>query len=293
MDLLQLKYFQAVARLEHMTRAAGKLHIAQPSLSKSIARLEDELGVPLFDRTSRQIKLNPYGKAFLQNVDKIFIQLDDGKRQLQDMKGDYDQTIRLTFNNMYPFASLIREYLDLYPDTKFHQTIGSFRQTRQQLQDGEIDLCITSTPLTGEGIKCIPLFSEEIFLVVPQGHKFAKRKSISLIEAANEPFISLKEDFGIRDLTEKLCLRAGFIPNIIFESQIAINIPDMVSANLGIALMPILKPEAYSERAFACLHIDDIDAYRTTALSYLEGHYLSASVLQFENFVINRYKKFR
>lgn len=117
-----------------------------------------------------------------------------------------------------------------------------------------------------------------------------QREKHFLIEAANEPFISLKEDFGIRDLTEKLCLRAGFIPNIIFESQIAINIPDMVSANLGIALMPILKPEAYSERAFACLHIDDIDAYRTTALSYLEGHYLSASVLQFENFVINRYK---
>lgn len=289
MDFLQLKYFQTVARCEHMTHAAGELHIAQPSLSKSITRLEEELGVSLFDRTSRQIKLNQYGKVFLQNVDKIFAQLDDGIRQLHDMKDNENQTIRLSFNNMYPFARLIKEYLSLYPNTKFHQTIGSFKEMQHQLENSEVDLCISSPPLTGDGIECITLFSEEIFLVVPHDHRFSQRKSISLIEAANEEFISLKEGFGIRDLTERLCLQAGFAPNIIFESQVAINIPDMVNANLGVALLPMLGWEKNIEKNSVWLHIDDIEASRITALSYLKGRYLSSAVLKFKDFAIKKY----
>ncbi len=73
MELLQLKYFQTVARLEHMTKAAEELHIAQPSLSKTIARLEKDLGVPLFDRQGRQITLNSFGKVFLKRVERIFM----------------------------------------------------------------------------------------------------------------------------------------------------------------------------------------------------------------------------
>jgi DNA-binding transcriptional LysR family regulator len=85
MDLLQLKYFQTVARSEHMTRAAEELHISQPSLSKVISNLEEDLGVPLFERIGRQIKLSHFGKAFLSRVERIFLELEDGKRELSDM----------------------------------------------------------------------------------------------------------------------------------------------------------------------------------------------------------------
>lgn len=85
MELLQLKYFQTVARLEHMTKAAEELHIAQPSLSKTIARLEKDLGVPLFDRQGRQITLNPFGKVFLKRVERIFHELSEGEREIKDL----------------------------------------------------------------------------------------------------------------------------------------------------------------------------------------------------------------
>src|SRR5438309_3725141 len=87
MDLLQLKYFQTVARLEHMTQAARQLEIAQPSLSQTIARLEEELGVPLFDRQGRQIRLNQFGRTFLRRVERIFAELEDGRRELADLAG--------------------------------------------------------------------------------------------------------------------------------------------------------------------------------------------------------------
>ncbi|MPM99892.1 HTH-type transcriptional regulator GltC [bioreactor metagenome] len=161
---------------------------------------------------------------------------------------------------------------------------------QQQLQNSQVDLCISSPPLTGDGIEYITLFSEEIFLVVPYDHRFSQRKSISLIEAADEEFISLKEGFGIRDLTERLCLQAGFAPNIIFESQVAINIPDMVKSNLGVALLPMLGWEKNIERTSVWLHIDDIEASRITALSYLKDRYLSSSALKFKDFAIKKYE---
>ncbi|EST51510.1 LysR family transcriptional regulator [Brevibacillus panacihumi W25] len=87
MDLLQLKYFQVVARLEHMTRAAEELHISQPSLSKMISRLEKHLGVPLFDRHGKQIRLNRFGKIFLNRVDRVFAELEEGQYELADLTG--------------------------------------------------------------------------------------------------------------------------------------------------------------------------------------------------------------
>ena len=85
MDLQQLKYFQTIARLEHVSRAAEELYVAQPSLSRAIARLEEELGVPLFDRQGRHIQLNHLGRAFLKYVEEAFDKLEEGKREVEDL----------------------------------------------------------------------------------------------------------------------------------------------------------------------------------------------------------------
>ncbi|GHO57601.1 hypothetical protein KSB_60760 [Ktedonobacter robiniae] len=87
MDLLQLRYFRVVARREHMTKAAEELCIAQPSLSKTIRRLEKEIGVPLFDRQERSLQLNQFGKAFLEHIEAMFSELEEGQRKVQDMAG--------------------------------------------------------------------------------------------------------------------------------------------------------------------------------------------------------------
>lgn len=277
MDLLQLKYFQTVARHEHMTRAAAELYIAQPSLSKVISRLEEDLGVSLFDRKSRQIKLNAYGEAFLKRVNRIFLELDDAKRELADLSGNEDRTITMAINNLYPISKMLRGFIERYPamNTCFRQTMGSTEEMRLQLLSGEVDFCVSSPPIQGDNIECIHLFSEEIYLLVPHGHKFSNRRNIDLIEAIDEPFISLKSGFGIRDLTEQLCMLSGFKPRIVFESEVALNLIDMVNCNMGIALLPILDWDDLPDNIPVPLHINNPTCSRATALSYLKGHYLT------------------
>jgi DNA-binding transcriptional LysR family regulator len=291
MDLLQLEYFRTVAKYEHMTRAAEELHIAQPTLSKVIARLEEDLGVALFDRIGRQIKLNQYGKAFLYYIEKMFLEIEDGKRHLHDMLGNENSVISISFNNLYPFSKLLAGYLKLYPHTSIRQTIGSTQVMQQQLHSGAIDFCISSPPVEGDGIQSIPLFTEEVFLIVPHRHKFANRSSINLSEAADEPFIALKEGFGIRDLTESFCRQAGFTPNVVFESDVAINLIDMVNFNLGIALLPILEWSDFPTNIPVSLHIQEPVCNRTNALSYLQGRYLSEAAKQFKDYLIDYFKR--
>lgn len=292
MDLLQLKYFQTVARYEHMTHAAEDLHIAQPSLSKVISNLEAELGVPLFERIGRQIRLNHFGKAFLNRVERIFLELDDSKSELSDMLKNESLKISIAANNLGPFYKLLEGYLKLYPNTIFRQTMGSTVKMQQQLQNGEVDFCISSPPIEDDFIECIPLETEEIFLLVPSGHKFAKYDEINLIEAANEPFISLKEGFGIRDLTEELCYQAGFSPNIIFETDISSNLMEMVNSNMGVALLPILQWNDIPHNKSVPIHIKEPVCSRIIALSFIKGHYLTEASIQFKDYLIDYFKAF-
>lgn len=287
MDLLQLKYFQTVARLEHITRAADELHIAQPSLSKTISRLEEDLGICLFDRQGRQIKLNRYGRAFLRRVEQIFMALDEGKRELSDMLGNDNFKVSIASNNLSLFPKLLKGYLKLYPHVSFRHTIGTTAEMQLQLEKGDVDFCISSPPIEGPGIESVPLFDEEIFLIVPQGHKFAGRSSIKLIEAASEPFISLKEGFGIRDLAERYCRQAGFTPNIIFESDISTKLADLVNIGMGVALHPIPPWSDLPKVHPALLHIEAPVCSRTIGLSFIQGRYLLQAARQFKGYVIN------
>ena len=116
MDLLQLHYFQTVARLEHVTRAAEELRVAQPALSKTIARLEAELGVPLFDRRGRRVALNAGGRAFLRHVHRVFREVEDGRLELADLAGlaRGSVTVAATGSALHVrlfFANLIRALL--------------------------------------------------------------------------------------------------------------------------------------------------------------------------------------
>ncbi|MGB8451942.1 MAG: LysR family transcriptional regulator [Anaerocolumna sp.] len=292
MDLLQLKYFQTVARTEHITRAAAQLHIAQPSLSKVITRLEEDLGVCLFDRQGRQIKLNHYGRAFLCRVDRIFAELEDGKRELSDMIGNDNSKVTIASNNISLFSKLLEGYLKLYPHTNFHQMIGTTAEMQQQLENGTADLCISSPPIEGPGIEYIPLFTEEVYLIIPQDHKFANRTDINLIEAANEPFISLKEGFGMRDLTEKFCHEAGFNPNIVFESDISTKSVDLVNIGVGVGLHPIPPWSDLTDIHPVILHIKEPVCSRTIALSFTQNRYLSLAAKQFKDYTIHYFKDF-
>ena len=292
MELQQLKYFQAVARLEHMTRAAEELNITQPSLSITIGRLEESIGVPLFDRFGRQIKLNDFGRTFLKRVERVFSELDEGVREVKDLAGLEYGTVSLAATNLVLLPELLNSFLTNYPQVKFRLFQDTTLKMQQQLEKGEVDLCITSPPVEGQGIQSIPLFREEIIVVVPKEHRLAKCKEIMLHDLADDPFVSLKTGYGIRDTADHLCQLAGYVPNIAFEVNEPSLVSYLVQSGIGVAFLPKNAWKGTLEQTTSCLQIKDPDFHRTIGLSWMEERYFSAASHRLRQFVIDYFTKF-
>jgi DNA-binding transcriptional LysR family regulator len=285
MELLQLYYFQTVARFEHMTRAAEELQIAQPSLSKTISRLEEDLGVPLFERKNKQIKLNAFGRLFLDRVNQVFLELNEGKRELAELAGRMQKQITLAVSIPRVLPQLLGSFLKRYPEIRFQQVLKSSASMKQQLEKGEIDFCISSVPIEGEEIVWEPLITEEIYLVVPPEHRLAKRDKVFLREVKDEPFISMNEGYGFRNLTDEFCREAGFVPNIAFEGDEPGVIGDLVRQGLGIAFIPEITLVQCSQPFLNKLKIVEPKCQRTIGLGWSKKKYLTEAAQQFRQFV--------
>ena len=283
MELLQLKYFQTVAHLEHMTRASEELHIAQPALSKTISTLEKELGVLLFDRRGKYIHLNHCGRAFLTKVEEALIALEDGKLEVRDMSGMNTGEIKLAVlaaSNLLP--DLLTAFRKVYP----HITFNLIQHNSVTIPDHHFDLCIASPNGMMQKLNGTPLITEEIFLAVPIEHSLAQRQSIHLSEVAGDDFISLQPGKSLRETTDKFCRQAGFMPHVIFESDDPATVRGLIRAGQGIAFIPAVTWGGTSGNAMVLLHIDEPVCQRTIML-YNSLHYLPRAAQLFQRFIID------
>jgi DNA-binding transcriptional LysR family regulator len=281
MDLLQLHYFQTVARFEHVTRAAEALRVAQPALSKAIVRLEAELGAPLFDRRGRRVALNACGRAFLRHIERVFMELEDGRRELADLAGLARGTVTVAATTLLLLPDLLVAFRARHPGVNFRLSQASTTEMQTGLASGEIDLCLASAPIEGPAIRSVALFTEDILLAVPPRHRLAGRGRIPLGEAAAEPFISAKRGYWLRDLTDDACRQAGFIPDTICEGDEPGAIRRLVAAGLGVAFLPTSARRAGAGPEVAWLHITEPVCQRTVSLVWREDRYLSAAARRF------------
>lgn len=286
MDLLQLHAFRTVARLDHVTRAAEELRVAQPALSKTIARLEAELGVPLFDRRGRRVALNTGGRAFLRHVERVFIAMEDGRQELADLAGLARGTVTVAATTLRLLPDLLGAFRNRDPGVTFRLSQASTTEMQERLGSGEIDLCLASAPIAGPAIHSVALFTEDILLAVPPRHRLARRGRIALGEVAAEPFISPKRGYWSRDLTDDACRQAGFTPDIICEGDEPGALRSLVAAGLGVAFLPTSARRASAEPEVAWLHITEPVCQRTVSLVWREDRYLSAAAHRFRQFAV-------
>jgi DNA-binding transcriptional LysR family regulator len=291
MEFLQLQYFQTVARLEHMTKAAEELQIAQPSLSKTIARLEEDLGVPLFDRKNRQLRLNDYGKLFLDRVNRIFLELNEGKREIAERAHQKQTQITLAVSIPRVLPELLSSFLKLFPEVKFQQVLESTSSMKSRLEKAEIDFGISSVPIEGTDIVWEPLMTEEIYLIVPPEHSLSRREEIFLNEVKDEPIIGMNTGFGFRNLTDEFCRKAGFVPNIAFEGDEPGVIGDLVKQGLGIAFIPEISWLHHTNPFPNKLRIIEPKCQRTIGLGWSKRRYLSEAGQEFRQYVIEYFSK--
>lgn len=290
MELLHLKYFQNVARTQHITKSANELNIVQPALSRSINNLEKELGVKLFDRHGRIIKLNENGKEFLKVVDDVLGNLEFGKKKLLDMNNKLDNEIKLVAcSASITVPDLIFKFRKLYPDTTFKL----LKSTTEEINTTNFDFFLSSTNEKVHSPTNIILLEEEILLGVPANHPFANRNSINLEEVSKENFIAFSKDKPFRKISDKFCTSAQFKPNIVFESDVPQIVCDLVKAGVGISLIPKKTWNIKSNDLIKLLNIKYPNCKRYLNLSWKPENYLSKRAILFKEFVTDYYLKLK
>jgi len=292
MDLLQLKYFQEVAKHQHLTKAAQELKVSQPALSKMISKLEQSLGYQLFDRTGRQIRLNRFGKAYIQTVENVFLELKKGEKELAFLAEKQSELISVAVTIPLILPELFGGFLEKNPKTRFRQYHAFSEKMKSQLETGVIDIGISTVPLEGEDIEWYPVFQEEILLAVPLSHPLSQNKRIYLKDVENDPFIVMPEGYGFRDMTETFCASAGFYPNFAFEGDETGITFELVEKGLGVAFSPtIIKNQRVASLSIAELHIIEPPCFRSVGLVWQKNRVQTKVVQEFIAFTIEYLKQ--
>ncbi|MFB7511544.1 LysR family transcriptional regulator [Streptomyces broussonetiae] len=290
MDLLQLRYFQTVARYEHISRAAEELRIAQPSLSRTIARLEGELGCPLFDRQGRRIRLNAYGAMFLRHVDRALSELEDGRRALGDARDTGLGRVGVASETLLTITHLLGSFRAAYPraDVRLHQSDAE--EMERRLRAGEVDFCVASQPLAGPQFDAVELLREEVLLAVPLGHRLDGRERVAIRELVDEPFVTTRPGNWQRTLLDRLFAAEGLTPTLSCEGDEPGATQDMISAGLGIGLIPAMSRRLGTQSLVPVgwVRVDAPDCSRTLSLVWSRDTYLSEAALRFREFTTSR-----
>ena len=293
MDLLQLRYFQAVARHEHVSRAAAELRVAQPALSRAIARLEAELGVPLFDRRGRRVRLNRFGAMFLARAGRALDELDQGQREVRDAAGLAQGTVAVAAETLRTLSGLVAGFLAGHPGVSFRLFQSPAPAMAAQLQAGEVDLCLASQPLPGPALASAELLSEEVLLAVPPSHRPAGRTRATVGELAGEPFVTTRPGYWQRALTDRLFTDAV----IVCEGDEPYAIRGLISAGVGIGLMPAMARRLAPDPPVGWLHLDtlglDVPCRRTLSLVWRTDAYRPAAARVLTEFAAGYFRTWR
>lgn len=268
MTLQQLRYFVEIAHTLHFTKAAENLNISQPSLSYAMTQLSNRLGVPLFKKEGLKVSLTEYGEAFLPYAESALNILIQGESQVNKMYNPSGGNINLGYIYTVSFDAIPKLIDEFYIYRGNRNISFSFQVNMRDLLikkliEGSLDIAIApSTELSNECIESIPLFEQELFLVVYNNHPLANRTSVTLEDFKNERFIMIKKGTDLYFQTSSLFKKYNIVPNIFFEVDECNSMASFVGAQLGIAIMP---------------KIPALDNYKITAIPF-EGRNVSRTI---------------
>jgi LysR family transcriptional regulator, hydrogen peroxide-inducible genes activator len=276
MQIHQLRYFCAVARSGSFTRAAQHEHIAQPSLSQQIRKLEDELGTKLFDRLGRKVRLTQFGEAFLPRAEEILRQVHTAKLEIQEMSGaEQGKLVIGAIPTIAPYflPQCLARFGQRFPRVQVSIVEELTDELLNRLHEGTVDLALLALPVPASHCLSHELFREQLFAVVPQDHRLASSNRLHLKQIENDPFLLLKEGHCFRENTLSACGRARMRPNVIFESGQFSTILAMVASGAGVSVVPEMAVEARQGCRF--IPIADENAFRRVGIVQLKQHFRS------------------
>ncbi|MGF6905582.1 LysR family transcriptional regulator [Fusobacterium sp. PH5-44] len=289
MNLQQLYYFRTIATIESYSRASEELYISQSTLSHAISSLEEELGISLFYKSGRNIKLTQYGKTFLDYVIRGLYEIDNGKEAMQVMSSPFSGTISLSFVSslskhfipklIYNFKEN-KDFSRISFSLRENQTIETIKNLEQHIADIGF-----GTNTDHEKMAYYPIYTEELAVVVPKIHPLAKMESISLRELNGMDYIGYAPFCGTKIFVDRILIDTRVELNTVFEVPTDEMVASMVSYNLGIGIMPH-TPELENSN-LKILKIRDIDStMRTVYMFWLKDYVMLPAAKKFRDFII-------
>jgi len=243
MDLRHLRYFQAVAEELSFSRAAKRLRIAQPALSRAVQELEQEIGSLLIERNRRTVALTPAGAVMLHETGLVLERLEESLRRVRRTAAGEEGELRLGYIGppTQPFLGrLLHEFRRRYPKVSVHLEERTPERVWEMVAKGRLSVALTR-PLPGQGervLETLPLRQEPLGIVVPAGHPLAGRDTVSWKTLATEPLIVLarREGVGLHDEILAACREAGFTPRIAYSPSLMGTVLSYVEAGAGVGI---------------------------------------------------------
>jgi len=243
MDLRQLRSLVTIAEEGQFTRAAERLGIAQSSLSAQIRLLEQELGLPLFDRTTRRVSLTNAGESLIATARSVLAEVDDAKAELQRHRGLLSGHVTIGVTQTpgpVDIVALLADFHRLHPAIELSVREDLSVSLAGELRQDRIDIAIlTATePDDCRGLEVKELTVERLVAVLPLGHRLSGERQIRIEQLRDENFVVSPPGATIRTAVLRAARNAGFEPRIVFESREVTRIRAIVAAGLGIAVLP-------------------------------------------------------
>jgi LysR family transcriptional regulator, transcription activator of glutamate synthase operon len=275
MELRQLRYLVALDDERHFTRAAAREHIAQPALSQQIRRLEEELGLPLVDRTTRRVAITDAGQHLVARARRILAEVDAARAELEALSGM--QTGRVTVGVMHTMgpvdiSAALAIYHQRHPGVELTVRENSSEELAEMLRVDELDLAFLSVTerIESHGLGLQQLVSEELVVVLPRDHPLGGRTELRMAELAGEQFISYREGARLRELLVVAGHHAGFEPSVMLESNESNRIRRLVQRGMGVAILPRSDAEGPGADV-SVAKLSDPELTRDITLAWREG----------------------
>lgn len=306
MDFRELQYILKIAEEKSFSKAAQKLFMAQPSLSQYIQKLEQQLGVKLFDRTTIPLQLTYAGELYVETAKNILDLKDQLTKQMEDIANLKKGRLVIglsTLRSTYLMPKILPIFYKKFPGIEVILVEDNSSELEKMALKGSIDIAIMTFPIEENLFDCEYIFTEEILVAIPPEHplkekiihdKQGNRPKIKISELSNESFILLKQDQKLHHVATNLCKKAGFKPKIILESESIEAANALVSAGMGITFIPdSLNLMRLSSPNPIYLSIEDIPLTRELVIAYRKGRYLSKASQEFirimkETFVVKK-----
>ena len=265
MELLQLQYFKTIAECQHITKAANKLMISQPSLSNTLSRIEAELGVQLFDRQGRNIVLNQYGKIVLEHAHNILRELDNIRTEIDAMQQRQEKVITIASTDSMYLREWLPSFIRANPDLTIRHTVSTIEKIETDLLNGVIDFGISSVVSDNPSFEHYTLWEDEYVVITPHPNDLPAEPIRNFADFAKMTFVALPAlDYQSRSI-DIMSNAVDITPNIIFEGERELLERVMLPLHASIvALRSTIKED--SDMALASKYCD------VTQLSNPEAH---------------------